>query len=122
MGLTYCSVQRSDEEIQLVMVHLGITQGTPDDSSEDNTVMDTEKILDELSEVQRNLAEEQPKTGKEPTKKKSDEQTSKRSSVKGKGKAKDKAGPPIKGKVFHTRSMGSSLRRSKELDPDTPID
>ena len=106
------------------MAHLGITQGTPDDSSEDNTVMDTEKILDELSEVQRNLAEEQPKTGKGTTKKKSDEQTSKRSGVKGKGKGKpiDKAGPPIKGKVFHTRSMGSSLCLSKELDPDTPID
>ena len=39
------------------MVHLGITQGTPDDSSEDNTVMDTEKILAEVSEMQRNLAE-----------------------------------------------------------------
>ena len=105
MGLTYCSIQRSDEKIQLVMSHLGITQGPTDDSSEDNMVMDTEKILDELSEVQRNLTEE---TGKGTTKKKSDEQTSKRSSVKvkGKGKAKDKAGPPIKGKVFHTRSMG----------------
>lgn len=94
------------------MAHLGITQGIPDDSSEDNTVLDTEEILDELSEVQRNLAKEQPKTGKG---------TTKRSSVKGKGKGKgkDKAGPPIKGKVFHTRSMGSS---SKELNPETPID
>ena len=34
------------------MVNLGITQGTPDDSSKDNTVMD----MDELSEVQRNLS------------------------------------------------------------------
>ena len=78
--------------------------------------MDTEKILDELSEVQRNLAEEQPKTGKGTTKKKIDEQTSKVKG-KGKGKGKDKASPPIKGKVFHTESMGSSLGWSKELDP-----
>ena len=77
MGLTYCSAQQSDEEIKLVMVHLGITQGTPNDSSDDNTVMNTERILSELSEVQRNLAEEQPKTGKGTTKKKGDEQTSK---------------------------------------------
>ena len=65
MGLSYSSVQQTEEKIQLVMTHLGIIQGTAaDDSSEDNTVMDTEQILDELSEVERKLAEKQPKSSK----------------------------------------------------------
>ena len=45
-------------KIQLVMTHLGITKGTAaDDSSADNMVMDTEHILDKLSEVERKVAE-----------------------------------------------------------------
>ena len=51
IDLTYCCIQQSDKKIQLVMVHLGITQSTADDSSEDNKVMGTEEILAELSEV-----------------------------------------------------------------------
>lgn len=66
MGLTYCSVQQMEGKIQLVMTHLEITKGTAaDDSSVDNMVMDTEHILDELSEVERKVAEKQPKQARE---------------------------------------------------------
>ena len=47
------------------MAHLGITQGTPDDSSKENTVMDTEKTLDELSEMQRNPTKNRQGNNKE---------------------------------------------------------
>ena len=80
MGISYCCVQQSDEKIRLIMAHVGITSTTADDSSEDNEVMDTEELLHDLSDAQRNLTEENQKK-----------------TTKGKGKGKGKA---IAGKIF----------------------
>lgn len=87
MGLSYCCIQQSDEKIKLIMAHLGVTDTSAHDSSEDSTVIGTEEILEELSEVQRHLAD-----------------VKQTSTTRGKGKGKGKA---IEGKVFHTRSKGS---------------
>lgn len=57
MGLVYCTVEQSEEKLQSVMTHLGINRDSDSagDSSEKHTIMDTEELLEELSEVQRRL-------------------------------------------------------------------
>lgn len=106
MGLVYSIVEKSEDKLRTVMSHLGVNPAS--DSSEEPTPMDTEELLEELSEVQRQLGGNTSKA------------TTSRKNQKRKGKAtlKKKA---VEGKTFHTRSKGASLRWSKEMNPDTPI-
>ena len=127
MGLVYCTVEQSEEKLRSVMTHLGINPDSDSagDSSEEHTIMDTEDLLEELSEVQRRLdGKVSNDSSKAATSRKKANEQARKKSVKSKGKGKGKAtlkNKPGEGKIFHTRSMGATLRWSKEMNPDTPI-
>ena len=68
----------------------GIIQAIAGDSSKDEINMDTEEIMDKLSDVQAQLAENQQKRNKGTTKKKGDDHANTRSSIKGNKMGKNK--------------------------------
>ena len=97
-------------KIQLVMTHLGITKGTAaDDSSVDNMVMDTEYILDELSEVERKVAEKQAREQQ----RRNVMTKQARNQVLKERKGRDKAGPTLKGRVSHVEHGVKSVLERK---------
>ena len=51
MGLVYSIVEKSEDKLRTVMSHLGMNPAS--DSSEEPTPMDTNELLEELSEEQR---------------------------------------------------------------------
>ena len=49
-GLKFCVVQTSEEKAEMVMAHLGIETSTHDETSASECPMDTEELLETLSE------------------------------------------------------------------------
>lgn len=106
MGLVYSVIEKSEDKLRTVMSHLGMNPASESESSEESTPMDTNELLEELSDVQRQL---EGNTSKATTSRKN--QASKKSGKeKSKKKGIRKATPKKKaaeGKRIHTRSKGA---------------